>query len=52
MTRRARRPAEDQTMSKRISSRSRTTKAAPQSTSQSHITIVSSDAQPTGQFST
>src|SRR5688572_3078064 len=50
MTKRARRPASSDKRSKRISSRSLTTKAAPQSTSHSHITTESSEVQPTGKL--
>ncbi len=50
MAMRVRRPAAPESRSKRISSSSRTTKAAPQSTSHSHMTTVSSEVQPTGKL--
>ena len=47
---RARRPTDAVRRSKRISSLSFTTKAAPHSTSHSHSTTVSSEVQPTGKL--
>src|SRR6266513_1523194 len=50
MTRRVRRPAAEYKRSKRISSLSFTTKAAPQSTSHSQVMTLSSEVQPTGKL--
>src|SRR5437773_2520544 len=50
MTRRVRRPTAEYKRSKRISSLSFTTKAAPQSTSHSQVMTLSSEVQPTGKL--
>ena len=50
MARRVRRPTMDVTRSMRISSLSLTTNAAPQSTSHSQVTTVSSVVQPVGRL--